>query len=122
VSQLEIAGPGGFARASSTELVRAIEAASERVSVRWGETRPVPPPVVWQRKRAEAVQLARTALSYRENPLSNQLSWAEIPFGGDLRADSLSKEARDALPGTPECLLIFRVPGFVLAVRSIALI
>jgi hypothetical protein len=109
VSQLEIAGPGGFARASSTELVRAIEAASDRVSVRWGETRPVPPPVVWQRKRAEAVQLARTALSYREDPLTNQLSWAEIPFGGDRRADSFSEEARNALPWDPRMPVI--IPG-----------
>ena len=109
VSQLEIAGPGGFARASSTEVARAIEAASDRVSARWEETRPVPPPVVWQRKRAEAVQLARTALSYREDPLANQLSWAEIPFGGDRRADSLSEEARNALPWDPR--MPVNIPG-----------
>jgi hypothetical protein len=109
VSQLEIAGPGGFARASSTDMARAIEAASDRVSVRWEETRPVPPPVVWQRKRAEAVQLARTALSYREEPLTNQFSWAEIPFGGDQRADSLSEEARNALPWDPR--MPVNIPG-----------
>jgi PD-(D/E)XK nuclease superfamily len=101
VSQLEIAGPGGFARASSAEIARAIEAASDRVSARWEETRPVPPPVVWQRKRAEAIQLAMSALSYRDAPLINQQSWAEIPFGGDQRADSLSEAARDALPWDP---------------------
>jgi hypothetical protein len=101
VSQLERAKPGGFATASSTELVRAIEAADGEVSAHWEETRPVPPPVVWHRKRAEAVQLALTALLYREDPLPNQLSWAEIPFGGDQRAESLSEEARVALPWDP---------------------
>ena len=109
VSQLEIAGPGGFARASSAEVTRAIESASDRVSARWEETRPVPPPVVWQRKRAEAVQLARTALSYRDDPLINQLSWAEIPFGGDRRADSLSEDARNALPWDPRAPV--NIPG-----------
>jgi hypothetical protein len=109
VSQLEIAGPGGFARASTPEVARAIETASNRVSARWQETRPVPPPVVWQRKREEAVQLARTALSYREDPLTNQLSWAEIPFGGDRRADSLSDGARNALPWDPRAPV--NIPG-----------
>lgn len=109
VSRLEIAGPGGFARTSSAELTRAIEAASNKVSARWEETRPVPPPVVWQRKRAEAVQLAQTALLYREDPLTNQISWAEIPFGGDQRADSLSDEARNALPWDPRAPV--NIPG-----------
>lgn len=101
VTQLERASPGGFARASSAEISRAIETASDTVSGRWDETRPVPPPVVWRRKRAEAVQLALTALSYRGEPLHDQQSWAEIPFGGDQRADALNEEARSALPWNP---------------------
>lgn len=112
VTQLEsVGGPGGFARASSTEVTGAIEAASTKVSGRWEETRPVPPPLVWQRKREEAVQLARTALSYREDALPNQLSWAEIPFGGDPRAESLSDEARQALPWDPRAPVIIPATG-----------
>lgn len=109
VSQLEIAGPGGFARASSAEITRAIEAANDKVSARWEQTRPVPPPIVWQRKRAEAVALARTALTYGGEVFPNQLSWAEIPFGGDQRAESLSEEARDALPWDPSAPV--SIPG-----------
>jgi ATP-dependent helicase/DNAse subunit B len=109
VSQLESASPGGFATASNTEVTRVINAASDKVSARWEETRPVPPPVVWQRKRAEAIQLALTAFSYREDPFPNQLTWAEVPFGGDQRAESLGEESRMALPWDPRAPI--SIPG-----------
>ena len=47
---------------------------------------PVPPPVIWRRKREEAAELALVALSAKEVPLTDQRSFAEIPFGGDPRA------------------------------------
>ena len=62
---------------------------------------PVPPPVVWERKLAEAKELALTALSLDEELLPNQHSWAEIPFGGDPRAEALGQEALTALPWDP---------------------
>ena len=109
VTQLERASPGGFATASNTEVIRAIETASDKVSGLWDETRPVPPPVVWHRKRAEVVQLALTALSYRGDPLHDQHSWAEIPFGGDKRAEALNEEARATLPWDP--MVPVNIPG-----------
>lgn len=109
VTQLETARPGGFASASTQDVARAVEAAGEKVAARWDETQPVPPPVVWRRKRAEAEELARIALSYREDPLPNQRSWAEIPFGGDRRAEVLNEEARLVLPWDP--LAPIAIPG-----------
>ncbi len=101
VTQLEIAGAGRFAGASPEAIAQAIKQAAEIVAARWGESRPVPPPAVWERKRAEAVELASTALSLREEPLPDQCSWAEIPFGGVSRAEALSEEARAELPWDP---------------------
>lgn len=101
VTLLEGAWPGGFAGASETEIERAVVAAGEEVAARWDETRPVPPPVVWRRKRDEAVEFAVIALSQREDPLPDQRSWAEIPFGGDKRVEALDEEARLGLPWDP---------------------
>ena len=56
VTRLESAGSGGFAGASAQDVRRAVETAAEMVATRWDEDRPVPPPVVWKRKRAEAVE------------------------------------------------------------------
>ena len=102
MTQLEIAGAGRFAGASPEAIAQAIEQAAEVVTARWGESRPVPPPAVWERKRAEAVELAATALSLSEEPLPDQRSWAEIPFGGVPRAEALSEAARAALPWDPK--------------------
>lgn len=101
VTRLESAGSGGFADASAQDVRQAVEASAEMVATRWDENRPVPPPVVWKRKRAQAVELALIALSQPNDGLPDQHSWAEVPFGGDPRADALSEEVRSALPWDP---------------------
>lgn len=101
VTQLENAESGGFASASIARLTQAIETASGNVAARWQETLPVPPPVIWERKRAEVAELALTALSCQDDPFLGQRSWAEIPFGGDPRAEALDEQARSALPWDP---------------------
>lgn len=101
VTQLESNRPGSFASAPPQMISQAVQAAGRTVAARWDESRPVPPPVVWQRKREEAMDLAQVALSYQEAPLPGQRSWAEIPFGGDRRTEALSAEARGALPWDP---------------------
>ena len=93
--------PGGFAAADSGAIKKAIEESCTAVAERWMETRPVPPPIVWQRKLDEAQGLANVALSADEQPLAGQRSWAEIPFGGDQRAKELAPEAVKALPWDP---------------------
>ena len=75
--------------------------AANIVGKRWDESRPVPPPAVWDRKRSEAIELAVTALTLDEEPLPDQHSWAEILFGGDPRAETLGDEVRAGLPWDP---------------------
>ncbi len=101
VTQLESFKSGGFANASSEEVTQAINSASNNVATRWQEMRPLPPPIIWEHKRAEAAQLALIALSHRDNLLPDQRSWAEIPFGGDWRAEALNEQARSSLPWDP---------------------
>jgi hypothetical protein len=92
---------GGLADASAEEVKQAIDRASNDIGGRWGEMQPVPPPIIWERKRAEAAQLAAIALSHRDNPFPGQRSWAEIPFGGDRRAEALDEQKRATLPWDP---------------------
>ena len=101
VTRLEDAGADGFAGASTETIGQAIEQATEIVKTRWDEDRPVPPPVVWERKRVEAMELAAIALTLDEDPLPDQRSWAEIPFGADPQAEVLSEDVRIALPWDP---------------------
>ena len=101
VTSLESAGVGGFARASTEAIAQAVGEAANIVGTRWDESRPVPPPAVWERKRNEAMELAVTALTLDEEPLPNQHSWAEISFGGDPRAEALGDEVRAGLPWDP---------------------
>jgi len=101
VTLLESSREDGLAGASAVEVKQTIAAATRDVAGRWTESLPVPPPVIWQRKCAEAADLAEIALSHRDEPLPNQRSWAEIPFGGDRRAEALNEEERGALPWDP---------------------
>ena len=101
VTCLEGNEAGGFASASTEAIVQAVEQAAAIVRTRWDESRPVPPPVVWERKRDEAMNLAIAALTLDEEFLPDQRSWAEIPFGGGPRAEALSEDARNALPWDP---------------------
>src|SRR4029077_16732790 len=91
------------------EIKTAIENARATVATRWAETVPVPPPIIWQRKCAEAADLAETALSHQDVPFAAQRSWAEIPFGGDRSAKALDAEARAGLPWDP--LAPVQIPG-----------
>lgn len=101
VTQMEGVAAGGFADASNDAIRHAVTEAAETVANRWVDTRPVPPPVVWDCKCGEAMELARTALMRAETPLPGQRSWAEIPFGADRRAEALSEGARARLPWDP---------------------
>ena len=101
VTQMEGAEASGFASASNDAIKHAVEKAVNTVANRWVDTRPVPPPVVWDCKCSEAMELATTALTRAETPLPGQRSWAEIPFGADRRAEALSEGARARLPWDP---------------------
>jgi hypothetical protein len=109
VTRLEQSNAGGLANASPEDVTLAIERARDDVAVCWQEMLPVPPPVIWERKCAEAAELAMVALSHRDNPLIDQHSWAEIPFGGDKRAEALDAHARSFLPWDPMAQV--NIPG-----------
>ena len=101
VNRLESTEAAGFAGASNDLIAQAVEHAAGIVGIRWDEERPVPPPAIWERKRAEAMELATTALTLDEEPLPDQRSWAEVPFGTGTAADALGDEARAGLPWDP---------------------
>jgi len=109
VTQLESTREGGFAGASADEVGRTLDIVVRAVDSRWNENRPVPPPAVWKRKLAEAAELALVALSYHDEPLPGERSWAEIPFGGDPKGNVLVDKVRSTLPWDP--LAPVTIPG-----------
>ena len=98
VARLEEARAGGFAAASAEEIETVTQQAAAQVRARWDDSRPVPPPVVWVRKCKEAEAMARDALTLDEEPLPEQRSWVEVPFGGGPRMEDLDEEVRSRLP------------------------
>lgn len=114
VTLLESSHKEGLAGASADEVRQAISAAAGAVAERWAKALPVPPPVIWERKCAEAADLAEVALSFRDEPLPNQRSWAEVPFGGDRRSNALDEEKREALPWDPKAMV--KIPGTEIAI------
>jgi ATP-dependent helicase/DNAse subunit B len=101
VSGLELAKPGGFGAADDASIADAVGTALDAVAREWERARPVPPPVIWERKLHDIRTLAVAALGYREQSLAGQRSWAEIPFGGDRSVEDLTDERRALLPWDP---------------------
>jgi len=114
VSALELAKPGGFGTADDASIADAVGTALDAVAREWARTRPVPPPVIWQRKLHDIRTLAIAALGYREQSLAGQRSWAEIPFGGDRSVEHLSDERRALLPWDPTTQVV--IPGTTVAI------
>ena len=69
VSGLELAKPGGFGTADDASIADAVGRALDAVAREWERTRPVPPPVIWERKLQDIRTLAVAALGYREQSL-----------------------------------------------------
>jgi hypothetical protein len=101
VSELELRTPGAFGIADNVSIADAVGRAHDAVAREWERTRPVPPPVIWERKLLDIHALAVSALGYREQSLTGQRSWAEIPFGGDMSMENLTDERRSLLPWDP---------------------
>jgi PD-(D/E)XK nuclease superfamily len=101
VSGLEIAKPGGFGTADDASIANAVGRALDAVAREWERARPVPPPVIWERKLHDIRTLAVAALGYREQSLARQRSWAEVPFGGDKSTEDFTDERRASLPWDP---------------------
>jgi hypothetical protein len=114
VSGLELAKPGGFGTADDASIADAVGKALDAVAREWERTRPVPPPVIWERKLHDIRSLAVAALGYREQSLAGQRSWAEIPFGGDRSAEQLTEQRRASLPWDPTTPVV--IPGTTVAI------
>ena len=114
VSGLELAKPGGFGTADDVSIADAVGKALDAVAREWERTRPIPPPVIWQRKLHDIRTLAVDALGYREQSLAGQRSWAEIPFGGDRSVEYLTDERRALLPWDPTTPVV--IPGTTVAI------
>ena len=106
VSGLELAKPGGFGTADDVSIADAVGRALDTVPREWERMRPVPPPVIWERKLHDIRALAVAALGYREQSLAGQRSWAEIPFGNDTSVEDLTDERRALLPWDPTTAVV----------------
>lgn len=81
---------GGFAKAKSDDVTKAIEEAVRATAAQWEAEQPVPPPIIWRNALEATRKVATAALTYRLDRLPNQKSWTEIPFGmADGRGRSL---------------------------------
>ena len=94
----ELEGGGGFAQADPAQITTAVETAVARAGEEYEATQPVPPRLIWNRQLAEVCQLALVALTWEEQALPGQRSFAEVPFGRRYRE---TRSASD-LPWNPE--------------------
>jgi hypothetical protein len=93
VSSLE--ANGGFGKAKPQAVEKAIGDAVAAVASRWENEQPVPPPIIWRNALDSTREVSVRALTYRLDPMPNQRSWTEIPFGAPDR------KARNDLPWDP---------------------
>src|SRR5215469_2919779 len=109
VTRLEVSQAGGFGSADLQQIRAALDSALDTVAADWEQSQPTPPPVIWRRKLRDIRDLAIVALTFAEASLPGQRSWAEISFGDDFRARSLTPEQRERLPWDPLAPVI--IPG-----------
>jgi hypothetical protein len=109
VTTLETRNPGGFATALLSEIVSALDRACSVVAEVWEMSRPIPPPILWKRTLAEIRELSLAALTLEEEPLPDQRSWAEIPFGRENRRASMGEPLRMDFPWDPARTVL--IPG-----------
>ena len=79
VSALE--ANGGLGKAKGDAINKAIADAVVAVASRWETEQAVPPPIIWRNALDSTRKVSTTALTYQPDPLPNQKSWTEVPFG-----------------------------------------
>jgi hypothetical protein len=79
VSTLE--ANGGLGKAKGDAINKAVADAVVAVASRWETEQAVPPPIIWRNALDSTRQVSTTALTYQPDPLPNQKSWTEVPFG-----------------------------------------
>ncbi|MDN5872603.1 MAG: PD-(D/E)XK nuclease family protein, partial [Nitrococcus sp.] len=84
---------GGLVGAVADRVAHAVDAALAAAIVEHELNEPVPPRILWRRTQREIRQLAMTALTYEEQPLPGQRSFAEVAFGGGSGAAKSGRPA-----------------------------
>lgn len=74
---------GGFCSVAPSALKTAVAAAAKEAAVTWELEKPIPPQLVWRGTVAGASEAALAALQVGEEPLPEQRTWVEVPFGRD---------------------------------------
>ena len=101
VKQLTANSPLGFGTARPNDIDRALATARSELEEKWSQNRPIPPQVIWKHTLDDASIAARKTLTADTDPLVNQRSFAEIPFGNGTHAKELTPEAAARLPWDP---------------------
>jgi ATP-dependent helicase/DNAse subunit B len=76
---------GGFQNVSEQVLRDEVRKARASVGVRMEQSQPIPPTLIWVSALDEAERMAVETLSRDFGGGEGTQSWAEVPFGGDLK-------------------------------------
>lgn len=109
----ELEGAGGFTGADLSQINAAVETAVALAGEEREATQPIPPRLIWNHQLAEVSQLALVALTWEEQALRGQRSFAEVPFGRRYRDVRPASE----LPWNPEQEV--RVPDTDLTIAGV---
>jgi hypothetical protein len=102
---------GGFCRASSKSVEKAVTAAAEEAAASWELEMPIPPRLVWRGTLESACKVALAALQIKEDPLPEQRTWAEVPFGRDWEEPEGGKNPWDPVSPVTVADLGIRING-----------
>jgi len=102
---------GGFCRASSKSVEKAVTAATEEAAASWELEMPIPPRLVWRGTLESARQVTLAALQIKEDPLPEQRTWAEVPFGRDWEEPEGGKNPWDPVSPVTVADLGIRING-----------
>jgi hypothetical protein len=114
VTHLEETQPGGLGAATDALISAALDVAVIGVAEEWERCYPVPPPIIWRRKLEDMRALALSALTYREEPLPKQRSWAEVKFGSAPREGNAGATPQGGRPWQPSTTVV--IPGTTVAI------
>jgi len=102
---------GGFCRASSKAVENAVTAAAKNAAASWELEMPIPPRLVWRGTLESACQVALAALQIKEDPLPEQRTWAEVPFGREWDEPEGGKNPWDPVSPVAIAELGIRING-----------
>jgi hypothetical protein len=114
VTHLETTLQGGLGAADQDDVLEALDVALGFVSLEWERKYPAPPPMIWERKLRDIHSLAIRALTFREEPLPNQQSWAEVKFGSSREEESRIDGPRPPPPWDPFAKVV--IPGTAVSI------